>query len=294
MVVGGAVIGDWMVGSRGADKSEVVAHSVFRHAESPSPSSDPQGSTPAAPPAVPATPPTSVAPANTAVSSSQGLPTHSASTPNRVPSDGSVSADGTRPTTNAVPVLSDIPARTNQPGTGKTETVIEPGATPVVPKTPAPAAQTIRDGGSQRGTPVLSSKDDSDPPDSKSAGPGTKPQPPADDRPPRKAGGPAPFDGGPKRGMSIEQYFHKLDTNGDDRLDPSELPLHIINRADTNKDGDRDAERSWKQAFKQPRGKDCSIRRRPPRLLAACPAGGPPPPGGVSRAPWFRRPSSTK
>jgi serine/threonine protein kinase len=275
LVVGGAVIGAWMVGSRGADKSEVVAQSVFRHAESPSPSSGSQGSTPIAPPAVP-TPPASVAPANTAVSSSQGRPTL-ASTPNKVPSDGSVSADGTRPTTNAVPVLSDIPARTNQPGTGKTETVIEPGATLVVPKTSAPAAQTVRDGRSQRGTPVVSSKDDSDPPDSKPAGPGTKPQTPADDRPPRRAGGPAPFDGGPKKGMSIEQYFHKLDTNGDDRLDPSELPLHIINRADTNKDGELTLS-ELKQAFKK-RGQRLF---NPPTAaeLRRLPRGGPPPPGG--------------
>ena len=38
--------------------------------------------------------------------------------------------------------------------------------------------------------------------------------------------------------MTIEQYFKKRDANGDERLDPSELPLHVVNRADTNKDGE--------------------------------------------------------
>jgi hypothetical protein len=38
--------------------------------------------------------------------------------------------------------------------------------------------------------------------------------------------------------MTIEAYFKKLDVNGDEKLDPSELPMHIILRADTNKDGE--------------------------------------------------------
>ena len=38
--------------------------------------------------------------------------------------------------------------------------------------------------------------------------------------------------------MSIEAYFKKADTNGDGKLDPSEIPMHIIVRADTNKDGE--------------------------------------------------------
>jgi hypothetical protein len=52
--------------------------------------------------------------------------------------------------------------------------------------------------------------------------------------------GPEPvvFDGGPKKGTTIEQYFRKLDTNHDGRLDATELPLYIINRADTTKDGE--------------------------------------------------------
>jgi hypothetical protein len=38
--------------------------------------------------------------------------------------------------------------------------------------------------------------------------------------------------------MTIEAYFKKVDVNGDGKLDPSELPMHIILRADTNKDGE--------------------------------------------------------
>jgi Ca2+-binding EF-hand superfamily protein len=38
--------------------------------------------------------------------------------------------------------------------------------------------------------------------------------------------------------MTIEAYFKKLDVNGDGKLDPSEIPMHIILRADTNKDGE--------------------------------------------------------
>jgi hypothetical protein len=53
-----------------------------------------------------------------------------------------------------------------------------------------------------------------------------------------KGPGPVVFDGGPKRGTTIDQYFRKLDTNHDGRLDATELPLYIINRADTTKDGE--------------------------------------------------------
>ena len=30
--------------------------------------------------------------------------------------------------------------------------------------------------------------------------------------------------------MTIEAYFKKLDVNGDGKLDPSEMPMHIILR----------------------------------------------------------------
>jgi EF hand len=65
-----------------------------------------------------------------------------------------------------------------------------------------------------------------------------------------KEPGPVVFDGGPKRGTTIEQYFRKLDTNHDGRLDATELPLHIINRADTTKDGELTLS-ELKKAFKK-------------------------------------------
>ncbi len=77
--------------------------------------------------------------------------------------------------------------------------------------------------------------------------------------------------------MTIEQYFEKLDTNGDGRLDPSELPLHIVNRADTNKDGELTLS-ELKQAFKK-RGRKLFS---PPTAaeIRRLPGGGRPPTSG--------------
>jgi hypothetical protein len=76
--------------------------------------------------------------------------------------------------------------------------------------------------------------------------------------------------------MTIEAYFKKLDLNGDRRLDPSEIPMHVILRADTNKDGELTLH-ELQQAFKK-RGRKlfapptaAEMRRLP---------GGPPPFGG--------------
>jgi len=64
--------------------------------------------------------------------------------------------------------------------------------------------------------------------------------------------GPEPvvFDGGPKKGTTIEQYFRKLDANHDGKLDATELPLYIIKRADTTKDGELTLS-ELKKAFKK-------------------------------------------
>lgn len=83
--------------------------------------------------------------------------------------------------------------------------------------------------------------------------------------------------------MSIEQYFKKLDRNGDGRLDRTELPLHIIFRADTNKDGELSLS-ELKRAYKK-RGQKLFA---PPTAaeMRRLPRGGPPqfggpgPPGG--------------
>ncbi|HEV8072115.1 MAG TPA: EF-hand domain-containing protein [Planctomycetaceae bacterium] len=58
------------------------------------------------------------------------------------------------------------------------------------------------------------------------------------------------FDGGPKKGTTIDQYFRKLDANHDGKLDSTELPLYIIKRADTSKDGELTLS-ELKKAFKK-------------------------------------------
>jgi hypothetical protein len=65
-----------------------------------------------------------------------------------------------------------------------------------------------------------------------------------------KGTGPVLFDGGPKKGTTIDQYFKKLDTNHDGKLDATELPLYIIKRADTTKDGELTLN-ELKKAFKK-------------------------------------------
>ncbi|HET6324152.1 MAG TPA: EF-hand domain-containing protein [Planctomycetaceae bacterium] len=79
---------------------------------------------------------------------------------------------------------------------------------------------------------------------------GNKPQVPQGGPLPEKASRHVRSDGGPKRGTSIEQYFRKLDANGDNRLDSTELPLFIIGRADTDKDGELTLS-ELKRAFKR-------------------------------------------
>lgn len=80
------------------------------------------------------------------------------------------------------------------------------------------------------------------------------------------------FDGGPKKGISIEQYFRKLDANGDNRLDSSELPQYVINRADTNRDDSltlNELQQAFKKRGQQLFGPPASAEPVPP------PSGGP-------------------
>jgi len=98
--------------------------------------------------------------------------------------------------------------------------------------------------------------------------------------------------------VSIEKYFKQLDTNHDGRLDRTELPLHIINRADTNKDGELTLS-ELKQAYKK-RGQKlfspptaAEMRRLPrggPQQFGQGPPGGAPPGGGPGHGPPGRGP----
>lgn len=69
-------------------------------------------------------------------------------------------------------------------------------------------------------------------------------------RRPREKVSQGSFDGGPKQGTSLEVYFRKHDANGDNRLDSTELPRYIIDRADTNRD-DQLTLNELQQAFKK-------------------------------------------
>jgi serine/threonine protein kinase len=142
---------------------------------------------------------------------------------------------------------------------------------------PLAAPEQSRSDASRSVPAVPPTKDGGDPPDPPPPRRGSRAQPDDDNPPPPRAAGRVPFDGGPKRGTSIEQYFKKLDTNRDGRLDPTELPLHIIDRADTNKDGELTLS-ELKQTYK----------KRGPRLfspptaaeMSRLPQGGPPPENG--------------
>jgi serine/threonine protein kinase len=152
-----------------------------------------------------------------------------------------------------------------------------PEAAAIASSQPMPAPKQTRN---DAGPPAKDAPDAPDPPPPRR---GSRPQADDDNPPPPREAGRVPFDGGPKRGTSIEQYFQKLDTNHDGRLDPTELPLHIIYRADTNKDGELTLS-ELKQAYKK-RGQRlfspptaAEMRRLPQG--APPPAGGGPPGGG--------------
>jgi EF hand len=90
--------------------------------------------------------------------------------------------------------------------------------------------------------------------------------------------------------MTIEAYFKKFDVNGDGKLDPSEMPMHIILRADTNKDGELTLKelvaaykRRGRRLFSPPTPSEMRhLPRggRPPFDGAGPPGGGPDRPGG--------------
>jgi serine/threonine protein kinase len=208
----------------------------------------PAAASPASPSVVPA--PAKNTPASTSVTApvANPLPTTAANAP-----PPSAPAVGSTPTSAIPPITSSALAPQTNPA--PTLTVSKPAVLPssVVSSPPSPAATRATTGTAGGANPQPSpaaahapeirdarsgpaEESDAPPPKGmRSRGGG---QPPDDGPPPGGPGGRRPFDGGPARGMTIEVYFKKLDINGDGKLDPSELPMHIILRADTNKDGE--------------------------------------------------------
>ncbi len=161
--------------------------------------------------------------------------------------------------TSAIPPIASSAVAT-QPKPVAPSTVSKPAVLPstVVSNPPAPAttpAATVTASGSGvhsspasarapgMGDASSSPADEPDSPPVKARQRRGGGQPPDDAPPPGGPGGRRPFDGGPARGMTIEAYFKKLDVNRDGKLDPSEIPMHIILRGHEQRRG-ADAERA--------------------------------------------------
>ena len=197
---------------------------------------------PASPTAVPA--PTNNTPASNSVAAPvanrvpNALPTaaESATPPSAAPI-------GSTPTSVIPPITSSAVAP--QPKLAPASSVSKPAVLPsaVVSNPPAPAttgAATGTSSGShvhsspasgkapEMGDASSSPADEPDSPPAKARHRRGGGQRPDEGPPPGGPGGRRPFDGGPARGMTIEAYFKKLDVNRDGKLDPSEMPMHII------------------------------------------------------------------
>jgi serine/threonine protein kinase len=186
----------------------------------------------------------------------------------------------TSPTAPASPLGSTAPANATASSSGSRPIIPGPAAPSngVSKPASAPASSVARDDPSDAARPGprpgVSANDEDGPPPQNSSRRRKGQQPPGDGPPERRPGG-VMFDGGPAKGMSIEDYFPKVDTNHDGRLDSTELPLHIIRRADTDKDGELTMH-ELQQAYKRKGRKLFS----PPTAaeMRRLPRGGPPPP----------------
>jgi serine/threonine protein kinase len=174
-----------------------------------------------------------------------------------------------QPSAVSRPSAPSSPAATGPRGDSPPRAVTGPASGAV------PSQAAARGSKSDSGSPGPPANDDLNPPPSKQARRGMGREPPEDGPPSGGPGGRRPFDGGPAKGMTIEAYFKKLDTNGDGKLDPSEIPLHVISRADSNKDGELSL-RELQQAFKK-RGQKL-FSRPTPAEMRRLPRGGPRPP----------------
>jgi serine/threonine protein kinase len=240
----------------------------------------------ASPSAVPAPAKKTLASNSVAAPISNAVPTTAASvTVPQVPAVGSpprsaippLTASTVAPQSKSTPTPTASPANSpsadaNNPLSPATSPAATGSATGIGPRpSPSSVKPPERDDSSS------SPSEEPGPPSAKGMRRGGGGQPPDDGPPPGGPGGRRPFDGGPSRGMTIEAYFKKLDVNSDGKLDPSEIPMHIILRADTNKDGELTL-KELLAAFKK-RGRRLFS---PPTAseMRHLPAGGRPPFGG--------------
>ncbi len=295
LVVLGVVIGASLVGNRNSPRTSASDHNPLETAELTAAN----GQVPA--PGIPSSPP----PPATAPFGDAPAPGSTATTPRAPLAPGSpTSVDASAATKSPAPAtVAAAPSSnvTQQPVSASPQS--NPRANTAAPLAPGkavgavgnpqpraatntasepPAAQSGQRDAPQPADPNRPSHEGADSPDSPPPQRGPRPSPDGDNPPPPRQGGRVSFDGGPKRGVSIEQYFNKLDTNHDGRIDPTELPLHIIFRADTNKDGELTLNELI-QAYKK-RGQrlfappTAAEMRRLPR--GGPPGGGEGPPGG--------------
>ncbi len=276
LVVLGALIGAFLVGNRNTPKTSSSNQNPLDTKElAEAGGGVPTASSPSSP-----TPPAS------SPSQATSVPVPTATNPpaspaqnNRTTTAPKTATKGFAPTTvtsSSSAAGAQQAAPTDSPPTTRSHAnAPEPPATASSQPLPAPGQTRNATGQSANAGPPANDAGDS--PDPAPPRRGSRPQDEDDSPPPPREGGRVPFDGGPKRGTSIEQYFKKLDTNHDGRLDPTELPLHIINRADPNKDGELTLS-ELKQAYKK-RGQRLFA---PPTAaeLRRSPYGGPPPAGG--------------
>jgi serine/threonine-protein kinase len=300
LVIAGVLIGAYSVGNRTPAKSSGAAQKPLSATEIVSNSNEETRSSSSSAAAEPAPGTTSTLlpsskPAPLKRSTSVASPKIALAPPEQAgapsPAGNSPGASATKTPGLSPPSWVSKPAVAQAPPTATNpSSPLRPTASPTIQSAPT-SGLAGRNASPGAGPPP---KDDSDRPEA-SPPAGAPPEPNGDGPPPapRREGGPPRFDGGPKPGVSIEKYFKQLDTNHDGRLDRTELPLHIINRADTNKDGELTLS-ELKQAYKK-RGQKlfspptaAEMRRLPrggPQQFGQGPPGGAPPGGGPGHGP---------
>jgi serine/threonine protein kinase len=286
LVVMGVLIGAWLVDGRKTPQVAVADQSPARDSglapSSPEANDAPTSEHPMTDAAQPTSSGTktqegslSTPASSVARKSNEAMPGSSSGAPlNQTIAAGSSAAASNKPHSTPSSGVGDVPSRAGTATTAPSSSAtVRPPALPA--NGSADATGSTHSEPAQGASATRPSKENPDLADPDRPRRRRGPEEPDEGPPPfGRAGGPVPFDGGRKKGMSIEQYFKKLDTDHDGKLDPSELPLHIINRADTSKDGELTLS-ELKKAFKKLGQK--LFAPPTPAEMRRLPGGGPPP-----------------